>query len=574
MSPPSPHRPPNPRGPIGEEAAPMLHDYRRVPSGSESGDDHWPSSPFQNSSEFSFNEKLYDSPTVQAKLRAFFRSRARRLYDITRFLASKGLGPVLPSFLLPHAESPAGHATGLATLDGVRGFACFFVFNFHFLFTYTPTSYRGYGVDPTGETNLWLHQLPFVRLLYAGRAMVTVFFVLSGYVLSRKPLMAIRSKQYDSMLQGLSSSVFRRGLRLFIPTVISTFMVFIALRMDLFKKATRIAYDGVTLSFVEHHPIWFPTLWEQWWHYVNFVRNYIDFTRWEEWYNLYDPHVWTIPLEFRASMVLFLTLVCLARAKTFWRLSLIAALIVFCNRWNRFEIVLFLSGTLIAEVDLITRAWEAPAGTPPPALPSNSAEAESVTWFERWSRERVYMNMVIFVAGLYALSFPDEFGAYTPGFMYLATWIPENFRNSLVYYRFWHSIGAILAMYAINNTPVLRRPFQTPFAQYLGKISYAFYLVHGPILHSLGYIVMRWLWGMAGRYIEEEVIPPPDRPDETIKVTDSGEVGPHMFAFCLFLGWAIVLPISIWAADLFWRFIDVPCVKFARWVENKVTGRG
>ncbi|GME41043.1 Acyltransferase 3 [Neofusicoccum parvum] len=596
----------------------MYGGYQRVPSGCSDAsifatDYVLPGSPGPSSSvsEVSFNEKqstatatieLFEESfaDVSVKLRAYLRSRGRWVYDISRCLGGTTLGPILPSFLRPRGlneTSEPAHVNSIATLDGVRGFACFFVFNFHFLFMYTLTSVRGYGVDPTGASNRWMHQLPIIKLLYGGRSMVCVFFVLSGYVLSRKPLMALRSKSYDSMLQSLSSSIFRRGIRLFLPTIISTFIVMLTIRAGWFKRATEVARDGVTMAFVEHHPVYFGTWQEQAWDYWNFVTHYIDFTNWGEWYNLYDPHVWTIPLEFRASMVLFVVLVGLSRARTAWRLVLASAFIIFCGRWGRFEIVLFLAGALLAELDLIANTWGSgrgrggapilptaiPLPTTPPATPTpvdkRLAVPSASTSSQVASLPRTFLHATFFVTGLYLLSFPDEFGDFTPGYATLSRNIPAAYRANCAY-RFWQSIGAVLALHAICNAAVLRRPFQTPLAQYLGKVSYAFYLVHGPVLHSLGFVTMRWLFGVAGRYKYIEPVDQGQVPGagaaadaELPKVVDAGTMGNASFAACLFVGWVFLLAVSIWLADIFWRVVDIPCVKFTRWVEYRVMGK-
>ncbi|OJD40787.1 acyltransferase [Diplodia corticola] len=610
----------------------MYGGYQRVPSGtSDCGTDVFlPSSPGRSStgSEASLNEKQSTATTtaelfgrsyadVSVKLRAYARSRGRWLYDVSRCVGGSALAPILPSFLRPRVLGEGGsagsatthHVNGIATLDGVRGYACFFVFNFHFLFMYTLTSVRGFGVDPTNFSNRWIHQLPFIKLLYSGRSMVCVFFVLSGYVLSRKPLMALRSQSYDSMLQALSSSIFRRGIRLFLPTIFSTFLVMLAIQAGWFEWATEIGNDGVTLAFLEHHPMTLETWQDQMWDYLNFVRNYIDFTNWGEWYNLYDPHVWTIPLEYRASMVLFLNLICLSRARTAWRLALTVAFIIFCTRWGRFEVVLFLAGSLLAELDLITNTW-GPAAPPvqhrrqPSLLPTstNPTTPPLLTTIETAAPPPpspavfcphptkpahplplAFFHLTTFTAGLYLLSFPDEYGDYTPGYTYLSLHIPDIYRESCPY-RFWQSAGAILTLHAICNSRALRRPFQTPVAQYLGKISYAFYLVHGPVLHSLGFVVMRLVFGVAGRYGYEEVVvgqgvegedlfwdPVPREP--VLRVVENGEMGNRRFVACLAVGYVVLLAVSVWLADLFWRMVDTPVVRLARAVENRVKRR-
>lgn len=46
--------------------------------------------------------------------------------------------------------------------------------------------------------------------------MVSVFFVISGYVLSVKVLGLAREGRYPEVYKSVASSVFRRGLRLFV----------------------------------------------------------------------------------------------------------------------------------------------------------------------------------------------------------------------------------------------------------------------------------------------------------------------------------------------------------------------
>lgn len=113
-------------------------------------------------------------------------------------------------------------------------------------------------------------------------------------------------------------------------------------------------------------------------------------------------------------------------------------------------------------------------------------------------------------------------------------------------HRFPQTIGAVLIVLGINHSTEIQKFFTHPFSLYLGKISFAFYIVHGPILHSLGYSLMPNIWSVVG------------------KGTD--------FQYCLgfLIGWAICLPLSIWLGDIYWRAVDIPSVKFSRWVEDKL----
>ncbi len=80
-------------------------------------------------------------------------------------------------------------APRLSFLDGVRGYASLTVFVSHFFEPFEPAKRFGYGF---GETNNRFLQLPIVRLLYSGVPMVALFFIISGYALSYKPVLLIQ----------------------------------------------------------------------------------------------------------------------------------------------------------------------------------------------------------------------------------------------------------------------------------------------------------------------------------------------------------------------------------------------
>src|ERR1700753_316048 len=116
---------------------------------------------------------------------------------------------------------------------------------------------------------------------------------------------------------------------------------------------------------------------------------------------------------------------------------------------------------------------------------------------------------------------------------------PEN-------WRFMHCIGGVMAVYAVSSTRthMLRSIFDNWYARYLGNISYALYLVHGPVVHMLGFWLVPWFWDNVTRSADGELS------------LWRKELG-FGFAF------VIVTAVTIWAADLFWRGVDVKCVQLA-----------
>lgn len=105
-----------------------------------------------------------------------------------------------------------------AYLNGLRGVAAYVVFWFHFGSEfYSREAWYGYHSRPGRDK--WLLQLPIISVALHGMFCVAIFFILSGFVLSYKPLQLVRAREHKALLKCLASSVFRRGPRLFLPCI-------------------------------------------------------------------------------------------------------------------------------------------------------------------------------------------------------------------------------------------------------------------------------------------------------------------------------------------------------------------
>ncbi|KAL3473452.1 acyltransferase family-domain-containing protein [Aspergillus californicus] len=460
------------------------------------------------------------------------------------------LGIVITPSYLQHLVGgqppPETKLHAIAALDGLRGWACLLVFNFHFLFTYTWKVAVGWGFN---NDNFHLYQLPIIHVVVSGHIMVAIFFVISGYVLSYKPIRLIRSRSWEETFVTLASSTFRRGLRLYVPAIVGIMLVLIAVRVGAYNYSQKILFEGHTIMGTneQHPPIMVKSFLKQWWDWYATVARLMDPFDWALYYNNYNPHLWTIPVEFRGSIVLFLTILATSRVKTAVRLSLVSALVWFCMRYGRWDVVLFLSGMLMAEADIIQGLWD-----------KRPAEAQDIKEKRPWGfQSGLYLSkyqfpfrlsspkrwIALFIFGLYLGSTPNTGYKFTPFFMWTWHITPKTYPEP---HRFPQTLGAVMIVYSINHSKDIQKLFVNPVSQYLGKISFAFYVVHGPILHSLGYSLMPNIWSITG------------------KETD--------FQYCLgfFIGWAICLPISLWAGDLFWRMVDIPSVNLAKWIESTV----
>jgi len=152
------------------------------------------------------------------------------------------------------------------------------------------------------------------------------------------------------------------------------------------------------------------------------------------------------------------------------------------------------------------------------------------------------LMVAIALLGIHCLTFPDEAANTTPDYGWMVAHTPTQFSEKSFTQRFWLFIGAVLfvGVCCLSNdstaAPLLQKPYITPFAQYLGKISYALYVMHP------------WLSFNLGQQIQN-------------LVRRSG-TNSHVTAFPFAL--VVITCGCLWVADLFWRAVDRRSVLFGR----------
>jgi peptidoglycan/LPS O-acetylase OafA/YrhL len=109
---------------------------------------------------------------------------------------------------------------------------------------------------------------------------------------------------------------------------------------------------------------------------------------------------------------------------------------------------------------------------------------------------------------------------------------------------FWNGIGAALIIWTTSNCLPLLRFFSGPVAGFLGKVSFALYLVHGIVIHVLGVRLLPLMW----------------------KLTGTGSSIQWELGF--FLAIVVYLPVCLFIAKYFTVFIDEPSLRFSRWLED------
>lgn len=450
---------------------------------------------------------------------------------------------ILPSFiqrrLRPNEFKPR-RLTSTSWLDGLRGVAALFVYINH----YTGANYgrlqRVFG-DHTSVPWSSPLQLPFIRVIYCGLPMVHIFFVISGFVLSYKPMKLIKAQNYEELNKTLSSSVFRRGFRLYLPTVAATLFTMLSRYFEI--------TSGKLPSLIDHIRDWLETVWIV-----------TDSWSWDVfWYAPYDVHLWTIGIEFSHSMLLFITVIGTCRLRPFLRSAILVSLSVYCLRGGHWGPPEFLAGVMIAEYTVMKDgasskkqfecADEGGENERDELIPSRST-GDSL----RQSAKRLFI-IAFFIMnlmwGLFIVGWPYGDVENTPGFsfMYRHTMEPFYSKGGNVLIFPWYALAAVQIVVAINQLPKLQNVFTSAIAQYLGDISFSLYLMHGPMQKILEWRTVDTVWHW---FVEPE----------------AEEFTMWQYSISWFCGLMILAPITIWVSDIFWRLVDMRSVRFARWLEG------
>lgn len=444
----------------------------------------------------------------------------------------------LRSAIWPKSNKASGPAEPLrktAYLDGIRGFAAFLVYwQHHELWAHHPLENRILENAFGFEGQYRFASFHFVRLFFnGGHFAVATFFIISGYVLSVKPLSLIHAGDQAKLADNLGSQLFRRWLRLYIPLIGTTFLYML----------TWHAFGGLWIHGAKKQGNMRDEIW--WWYAELKNFSFIFNAGGEPWLS-YNFHLWSIPVEMKGSIVVYTTLLALARASRKARLWLTASLMFYfmyiCDGWY---CTLFLMGVLLADLDLL------------------SAKNQLPRVFARLAPYKEFIYYHLLVVALYLGGIPSQTTDVADlrrnrGWYYLSLLKPQAAFDYKWFYLFF---AATFLVAAVPRIAWLRRFFETRFCQYLGRVSYALYLVHGPILWTLGDRIYTAV-GFAG----SNGANPMEHIPWWVDRFPLPKKGPLGLEVAFLLPHIVLLPVTFWAAEMVMRWLDEPAVKFAQWL--------
>jgi peptidoglycan/LPS O-acetylase OafA/YrhL len=331
------------------------------------------------------------------------------------------------------------HSAKDIPLEALRGIAATIVVLWHAMLGFFPNRA---GIFPGIDATQAASAKPWFGLIH-GPAAVTFFFVLSGYVLTRKYLVA-----GDSAI--LVRSAVKRWPRLAGPTtaaVLISWSLF-ALGLYRFEEAAHITGSPwlARFGYAFDQPF-LPSLWD-----ALAQGAFYTFFRGDAFY---DSSLWTMRYEFIGSFVAFglaLLVYPLRHEKPWVAAALIMVALLICHYvsplYAAFPIGLALAAFIPAE-----RA----------ALPVSA--------------------MLLMLGGaVYFWGYTgSEVGAFAP----VAKLAPRGTPPAYL-----HVLGSVLVILAAESSPLLRKALSGRWAALLGELSFPLYLVHILVLCSLGSAVM------------------------------------------------------------------------------------
>lgn len=491
---------------------------------------------------------------------------------------------LLPSFVTNRLfgrsrAKNAGPRRPTGYFDGLRGVAALIVYVFHYSYLWFPNLGSGYG---SNEGNRWFWQLPIIRVVHSGRASVSIFFIISGFVLSIKTLSIIKAKggklDGDKALESISGSVFRRPFRLYPSIVVQTAIISALARWPTLHLPTVDNNPGTI-------PPTLPTASDQFWGWLGVLNgqfNPFQFVpgRTVQYPNPLDGHLWTIPVEWNGSMMIFLYLTAFVRSKPWVRMSVLVLLITWAYRLGFADQAIFLAGPLLAEVSITWPPYHT-YGTSDERVSLENGEKDGRKQWHNYRMAHLLGHSTTifwFLLGCFLCSWPEHLGAQTPGYQTLnSKYTPVAYiGNELATQVFWLSCGSILIMLGViyspplrldsDDEPLLQRLFTNRFSTYLGEISYSMYLCHGSINEIIGMRYLRPAWyAFMDAAKEAQSLDPQDQKDASAAMLNAANA---KYIRSFVLGTIVNTIVLFWVSDLFNRAVDARSVRFTKRVSE------
>jgi len=305
-----------------------------------------------------------------------------------------------------------------------------------------------------------LLQLPYFRVLIQGRIGVAIFCLVTGYVCALKPVKNFNSGTQTVAFTSMSRSAIRRVPRLVLPVAIIILISCIATQMGAFLIANHC--DGYGLP--ETSPRQRDNI------FLALGAAFKDLLKvWTHGQSEYGAELWTMMPILKGAFWVYIFLIATAYVQQKWRMAIALALTLFrwaCN--DPFFGMQFFFGAFMADLQNLDPG----SFSKLQAMSSNSSM-------------RGALSIFFLVVGLFVASLPDKHSEWQPWSDSLHKFLESILPANPDFPRFASGIGLDIIVVGLHLSPMARGILANRFFLFLGRMSFAVYLLHNQILRSV-----------------------------------------------------------------------------------------
>lgn len=396
---------------------------------------------------------------------------------------------------------------------------------------------------------------------------MTIFAFLTGYVCALKPLKLSRAGDTTGAFETIAKGAFRRPPRLIFPATIALFISWTVAQFGGFIVANRS--DCWWCRYAA------PDLADSFWkELIRLPMNFLS--TWTTGYMAYDDHQWALLPLLLSSMLVFLVLSATMFVKFRYRVVIYIGMLLYFHQnagkdigesclWMKQTYELQSralvgygqnGGTLVANVDSIeTFQMQAIYGI---LLSDFSYHTALKDWIAKHPRGRKMLTIPLTIFALLLASYPGEHPEW-------AGW--SNVMLKVSHYIFppgvnvgkrYTALAIDMIILAIFFSPTTKDFLSSRLLLWLGKQSFAVYLIHGTMLR----VVLCWmLYGISGQPWKGPEPLTDDKRDDWLRIRPPWVVG---ISIPVWIGLVYLLA-ALWTA-----YVDPFCASMTQKLEKAV----
>ncbi|KAF3760904.1 hypothetical protein M406DRAFT_348329 [Cryphonectria parasitica EP155] len=346
-------------------------------------------------------------------------------------------------------------------VDGLRGIASSLVVVKHVTIAWFPYIM---WPSPGPEDLPVLLERPYLRVFFQGRIGVAIFSFVTGYVCCLKPIKLFHQGNHDKAFAAIAKSAIRRVPRLVLPVAIVLVLSCLATQLGVFEVARHSDGWGLDVTSPEYFPNWLDAFWAL---VCDEVRV------WTFGQSMYGAELWTMMPILKGAFWVYVYLLATAYVQQRYRMmiALFLAMFRYCAN-DPFFGMQFFFGAFMADL-------QNPIAEGPPVVAFLAPHKSHMKWL------RMFGSVAFLALGFFIASLPDDHYDYQAWSQGLYEFLRAILPRDPDFPRFSSGLGLDLIVIGLHFSTTSRNILSSKPFIWLGRMSFAVYLLHNQILRSV-----------------------------------------------------------------------------------------